>query len=940
MLSLFLIISCIPKITDTKQSEVYPKEEQMPTSPLLYRNQLSNGLTYFIHQNPTPADRAELRLVVRAGSVLENDQQLGLAHFVEHMAFNGSENFPSTSLVQHMESLGMRFGAHLNAYTSFDETVYQLTVPTDNVEILETSFLILRDQAFHLRFDPEEIEKERGVVIEEWRASLGAQTRLQDQIYADIFAGAKYQERFPIGTEESLKGFEHESLKQFYHDWYRPELMAIIAVGDFDKDKVETLIKKNFSDQKNPAEAPKRIDIDIPDHSDSFVRVIADSELPSIQFRMMDQYNGTEDGTFGGYKRFIMQNLIAQVINERLGVFSQDPKAIFDGASLGHSRFNRTEESTILSAGLQEAHVHDGIAFLSTEIERLRQHGLLPEELNRAKQELTSSYEQYKIGEDTLLSHTKADELIRSYVNDEPVPGTELEYQMARYFIPRITIEEINVQVSSILRRGSGVIQLLGPEKEGLILPTEQELKKIVDESQSKNLTPYEEETVSDAPLVGDITAGSIIDKQYDPLLNMHTWTLSNGMVVYIKPTEIKQDEVLLSGFRKGGLSTISDEDYASATVAVSLKNRSGLGTFRPTELEKKLSGIELSLSNSTEQHFEEVSGIATPEHLDVLMQLMYLQMMHPKFEPSALETFKRDQYAQIEKRANNVMYPVQTEFINLLWGENDRISPWDAQTLEKIDIKKAEAIYLDKFRNGEGFSMFLVGKMEMLEVEDYVKTYLASIPSIKATETQQQSTIPLREGVHTRTVYAGNEPKASYMNMIHGEFTEISWTKRRNLQAMKHVLNSRLLKRLREEMSGVYSVSFSLDFTNAFPNQFTARLNFGCDPNRLPDLSKAALEELEKMAKEPISTEELSTEKEQGTRQREQSKASNHFWMSAIEGALKRGEDPREIVLYDERNEAITAKSIQQAAADLLKQKKGDLTLIQYPQSHKPQEE
>lgn len=941
MLLFLLLSACTPKQQQTNPtSEAFPLQETMPTSPLLYRNTLPNGLTYFIHENPTPADRAELRLVIRAGSVLEADDQRGLAHFVEHMAFNGSENFPSTSLVQHMETLGMRFGAHLNAYTSFDETVYQLTVPTDDMNILETSFLILRDQAFHLQFSPEEIEKERGVVIEEWRGGLGASTRLQDELYSDIFAGAPYQDRFPIGTEESLQTFSHDALTKFYHDWYRPELMAIIAVGDFNRDEVEALIRKNFSDEQNEADAPVRNDIEIPDHDEAFYRVVRDAEIPSVQLRIMDQYNGRENSTFGGYKDFIAQNILLGIINERFGVFSQEPDAIFNGANVGHTRFNRNEESMVLSASLQAEHISAGLDFIVSELERIRQHGVLETELTRAKQEVMSNYEQYKLGEDTLSSQMKTDELIRAFLNDEPVPGTELEYQMAKYFIPLITTEYLNEKASKFLERGSFVVQLLGPERDGVDIPSKEDVMQKFQSVKNKQFTPYEEHQVSDAPLVDNITPGSIVDKQYNPLLNMHTWTLSNGAVVHVKSTEIKQDEVLLSAFSPGGLSTVSDELFPSASVAVTLKNRSGLGSLKPTDLEKKLSGIDLSIANSTERYFEEFSGAATPEHLDVLMELMYLQMKEPRFEEFALKTLKRDQYAEIAKRSNNPMYPVQEAFLDLLWETNPRVAPWDAESIEKIQLSQAQEFYLQKFGNARDFTFLIVGKMELLEVENYVETYIASLPSIESKETPQEDGIAFRTGTHSRTVYAGNEPKASFMRMFHGNFPELTWSDRRALNAMQNIVNTRLLKKLREEMSGVYSVSFSLDYQDAFPTQFTARLNFGCEPDRLPDLVEAAQKELKRMKDEPITEEELNTEKEQGRREREQYEASNHFWISAIEGALKRGEDPLSILEYQERNEALSIEQIQKLSASFFEHTAGELTLIQYPLSSKPAEE
>ena len=543
-------------------------EQVLPVGPDVTTGTLPNGLRYFVRTNQRPEDRAELRLVVDAGSVLEDEDQLGLAHFLEHMAFNGTQNFPKQDLVDYLESVGTRFGPDINASTSFDETIYMLTLPTDDEEILRTGFQVLEDWAHGQVFDEEEIEKERGVIIEEWRLGRGAMARVMDRQFPILFHGSRYAERLPIGEVEVLESFEHESLKRFYRTWYRPDLMAVVAVGDFDREEVIGLIEEHFGDLEGPIPAPERPIFEVPDHAEPLFSVETDPELTSSSVSIYFKQPRRQQGTAGAYRQGIVERLYNSMLNQRLFERTQEADPPFLFASSSQGLFIRSREVYVLSAGVHEGEMLRGIRELLTEAERVDRHGFTPTELERAKTSVLRSMERAFDEREKTRSGSYAAEYVRAFLYGEPIPGIAYEYELYQHYLPGITLEEVNRLARAWITEENRVVLATAPAKEGLVPPAEDELEQVFTEVESAEIDPYVDTVAEDALMEEVPEPGSVLTtRQYDEV-GVTEWTLSNGATVVLKPTDFQEDQILMNAFSPGGTSLVPTEDLQAVQSA------------------------------------------------------------------------------------------------------------------------------------------------------------------------------------------------------------------------------------------------------------------------------------------------------------------------------------------------------------------------------------
>ncbi|MBT8401656.1 MAG: insulinase family protein, partial [Rhodothermia bacterium] len=570
---------------------VSDSDEPLPLDDKVRVGKLDNGLTYYVRKNTKPADRAELRLVVDVGSVLEADDQRGLAHFAEHMAFNGTERFEKQELVDYLELTGSRFGADVNAYTSFDETVYMLKVRTDSTELLDTGIEILREWASRISFDPDEIDKERGVVIEEWRLGRGAQMRIANEQLPVLLRGSRYADRLPIGTKDVLETFEHPTLTSFYEDWYRPDLMAVMAIGDFDADRIEDMIQELFSDLESPPDPRLREEFSVPGNEEPLVALATDPEATfgsvSLIFKIPEQ----DINSLEGYRKSMVESLYHAMLNSRLQELTQDADPPFAFAGSGRGSFARNPDFYSLGAIVQEGQMVRALEVLLAEAERVRRFGFTATELERAKSDLLRSMERAFNERDKTESARYAGEYVRHFLVDEPSPGIEFEYEMTREVLPGIGIDEINDLAESFVTKSNRVVLADGPEKEGLTYPTKDELLAVFDQVEARSIAPYEDR-VRDEPLLGTIpTPGAITSEETYPDVGVTRLKLSNGAQVILKPTDFKNDEVLIRGYSPGGHSLLEDADYFSAARADTIVARMGLGEFDSIELGKALTG-------------------------------------------------------------------------------------------------------------------------------------------------------------------------------------------------------------------------------------------------------------------------------------------------------------------------------------------------------------
>ncbi|MDX1382506.1 MAG: insulinase family protein [Thermoanaerobaculia bacterium] len=902
---------------DRRPAAEYGLDDTLPLDAKLVVGELDNGLRYYIRHNDRPENRLELRLVVNAGSILEDDDQQGLAHFLEHMAFNGSRHFQKSELVEYLESIGMRFGPDLNAYTSFDETVYLLQLPTDDADILDKAFLILEDWASGLTLDPEEIDKERGVVIEEWRGSRGGRARIQDEQQKVLFHGSRYAERLPIGRTEVLESFAPAALERFYRDWYRPDLMAVIAVGDVDPADIEARIRRHFAPLENPEEPRPRRAEPVPDHERTLVSIATDPEVPSTSLSVAFKRDPAPEGRVRDYRRDLVAQLFYGMLNSRLGERAQENDPPFIGASVGGGRFVRTKDIDILGAGVREGGLERGLEALLLETERVRRHGFHQSELERQKTDFLRFYEQAYNERDKTESRAYASEYARVFLVGESTPGIEFEYELVQALMPGIGLAEVNELANQFLTASNRVILASGPEREEE-LTDEETLLAIFDEARAADVAPWTD-VVSDAPLLdAALEPVAIVERRSTPAIGLHEWRLANGVRVMLKPTDFKNDEVRMTAYSPGGHSLVADEDWVPATTAESIVSLSGVGPFSNVELGKALTGKVVGVSPYISELSEGFNGSASPEDLETLFQLVYLYATAPRHDPDAFASFRSRMQGIVENRDAQPEVIFRDRMASVLSGDHWRRRPFTLELLEELDHERSLEIYRERFADLGDATFTFVGNFDVVGIEPLVRTYLGNLPSAGRQEAFRDIGLVPPEGVVVERVYRGIEEKAQVAIVLQGEF-DWSRANRYWLGSMAEALSNRLRISLREELGGTYGVSATASPTHYPEPRYSVNISFGCDPERVDELTAQVFAEIRKLRSEPVDDHLVEQIQETQRRQRETSLERNGFWLSTIRFYDYHGEDPVGILDLEEWIEKLSAKRIRAAARKYL---------------------
>ena len=585
--SLIGLLLVVPFFASQAQ-QTYKMDQILNSDPKIIIGKLDNGLTYYIRENHKPEKRAELRLAVKAGSILEDDDQQGLAHFDEHVAFDGTKSLPKQDIINFLEKSGVRFGADLNAYTSFDETVYMMQLPTDSTEVLKKGFQILEEWSHDVSYDSTEIDKERRVVIEEWRLRRGADYRVSMKHIPFELYKSHYADRITIGKKEILESCPYDALRRFYRDWYRPDLMAVFAVGDFNKEEIEKMIKEHFSHLKNPTKERERIQFPVPDNKETLVSIATDPELTRASVNVIFKRDTSSQSTAADYRtEIIISNLASAMLNARFQELLQKSNPPFIYAYNYDGRFIGPKQAYNLIAGVKENSILDGFEAMITEAFRVKQHGFTATELERQKNQILREMENAFNERDKTESRQLVDEYIRNFLHNEPIPGIEVELALFKQFLPDITLKEVNKQVQEWMTEGNRVITVSAPQKDGVKVPTEAEILSIMNKVSAEQLDPYIDK-VNSEPLVSNISApGKVVEEKKIASLGVTEWKLSNGAKVILKPTDFKNDEILFSAYSVGGTSLVPDKDYLSAAFATSIVQQSGVGNFDEIALQK-----------------------------------------------------------------------------------------------------------------------------------------------------------------------------------------------------------------------------------------------------------------------------------------------------------------------------------------------------------------
>jgi zinc protease len=908
--------------------------DQVPISPDIKKGKLANGLTYYIRKNSKPENKVELRLAIKAGSILETDDQQGLAHFTEHMAFNGSKHFKKNELVSFLQSIGVEFGADLNAYTGFDETVYILPIPTDKPGNLEQGFLALEDWASTVTFDPKEIDKERGVVLEESRLGKGASDRMNKVIFPKLFEGSLYASRLPIGKEPILKTFKPETIKKFYGDWYRPDLMAVIVVGDIDPAEGEALVKKHFEHLKNPKNEHARAYAPVPARQKSEGLVVTDPEATNHILQIYYSYKPVQpEVTMGDYRASIVKGLFNSMLNLRLQELTQqaNPPYLYGASSL--SGFVKGYEVYSSFAVIGKAGVEPAMHAVLEENERARKFGFTAGELDRIKKSFARNLERAYNERDKTDSENYADEFIRNFTEDEPIPGIANEFAYFKQFSESITLEEINAYAAKVIPSNeTKLVILAGPDKSEFKMPTGDELLAMAEKASTQELKAYEEKTLASSLMPAPPTAGKIASEKKNDKIDVTEITLSNNVKVILKATDFKNDQVWLSATRPGGQSVFPNKDQYNAAYASTIVTQMGVKDFSPMDIRKIVAGKTVTAIPRISLYSEGISGQCGSADVETMLQLVYLYFTSPRKDPDLFASFVSKQQAALLNAMSNPQTVYQDSLQKILYNNHPRAPRIPkVEDFNSLSLDRSLAVYHERFGNASGFTFCIVGSFDLAKMKDLVTKYLGALPSAGPIAGMKDLGIRPVRGVVKKEVKKGTEPK-SYISMVFAGEAEWSAAANLRLQALIDVLNIKLTETLREDLSGVYGAGMSGQLNKNPYNNYLINVKIPCGPENVDVLIKATLAEIQKIKDNGPVEADLNKVKETWTKQYREELKDNGYWLTRLLQSDEAGMDPNDILTGEQRINAVTAKDLKDAAIKYFDMK-NYLTLVLNPE-------
>jgi zinc protease len=898
---LLLVVSSLP---------AQQKDKPLPVDPAIRIGKLSNGLTYYIRKNQEPKNRAELRLVVNAGSTLETDKQVGLAHFVEHMCFNGTAHFKKNELVNFLEKSGVNFGADLNASTSFDETIYELQVPTDSPMVYKQALQILEDWSHAVSFEPEEIDKERGVIVEEWRLGLGADARLRDKYFPVLLKGSQYAKRLPIGTKKNIDTAHYNQLTSFYKDWYRPDLQAVIVVGDVDVAETEQMIRDHF--EKIPAaKNPKaRKKFGIPDHTETRTAILTDPEQP---YNVVQVYYMLPEApaikTENEYRASLVRDLFNQMMSSRLDELAQKPDApfLFGNSSYGGFIGNK-DAFTLLAVAKSGKQISSSVNVLLTENERVKQYGFVQSELDRAVKNMLSRMENSYNERDKTKSAELLPELIEHYLKGEAMPGVAYEYALYQRFLPTIQLSEVNSLIKQWIKPTNRSVIITAPEKEKKNLPAQSAVMALLNKPMGR-LKPYTDKVSKDPLLPAEPVAGKVVsEKKYDTI-GTTEWTLSNGARVILKPTDFKNDDIQFSCISWGGTSLYNDADYINASNASVITASGGLGKMDIQQLQKALSGKNCFVAPSLNATMQGMNGNSTRKDLETAMQLLYASFTEPRKDPEMFQVLQQQFKVQLENKGKDPSSVFGDSVSYIMGNYHPRRKPYAMEDLKQMNLDRAFAIYRERFANAGQFLFTFVGSFSTDSIKPLIEKYIASLPGNSNRDNYKDVGVRYPTGKISKTIYKGRENKASVRLYFTGNDITYNETDDRQVSQLCSALSIKLREVLREDAGGVYGVGVSGGLGREPNPNYSIGIRFGCAPENVDKLVSLVMDEIHNIKSNGVAQVNIDKVIAEQTRSLENEVKENSYWRYQLEQAFFRGTDPLKITEASSRIKQLTAE-------------------------------
>ncbi len=909
-----MVLACLAVSSLSAQ---YERDKKLPVDANVKVGRLPNGLTYYIRKNALPAKKVQLRLVVNTGSVLEDPDQQGLAHMLEHMNFNGLKHFPKNELVSYLQSIGVQFGADLNAYTSFDETVYILPIPTDDPEKVDKGFTILEDWAFNALLDTAEINKERGVVLEESRLGKGAGERMGKKYYPLLFNGSDYARRLPIGKDSILQNFAPESLVRFYKTWYRPDLMSVIVVGDLDPELAEKLITQHFASYRNPGitkPRPSIIPISPRTHNESIV--LTDKEQP---YNILQLFNYVEKAepvvTWGDYRRTVAEGLFNTMINQRLSELAQQPNAPFVGGNASFGGFIRGYRAFISLAIIGDKPAKNALEALIATTESAKKYGFLAAELQRAKTSTLTFAERSYNDRDKTESIRMVNEYVNNFLQGLPMIGIENRYAYIKSVLPTITLEEIN-EVAKRTETAQGFFALLmGSEKTKAQLPSDNELTALITTAKTLPVKAYEEKAIATSLMEKTPVAGKIVKQTNNSALGTTDLTLSNGVTVTLRPTDFKNDEIHMDAWRQGGSRNYGLADKQNAEKAAILVRAMGVKDLSPVDLRKFQAGKTITVTSYINAHDDGIEGTTSIKDLEIFFQLTHLYFVQPRKDPALFQSYVSSQKSMME----NMKAIPQAYFSDTLAKIQYGNSPWaggleTAATYDQLNLDRAMEIYREVFGNAYGMHFTFVGNIDLEKIKPLLETYLGSLPA-KPKE-NKFTDVGLRpvKGVVEAVVKKGTA-KQSFVNVIFTGETSYSKDEELKLRALTEVLTIKMIEQLREKMGGIYGGSIRSVINNRPYGNYTITASFPCGPENEDKLVEALFDIIKTAKEKGIEQSALDKIKETLKKKNEDNLKNNDYWLENLSYAFIENYDPGWLLTYEAKVNALTTAAMKQTA-------------------------
>jgi len=908
--------------TSAASVAAFALSQQMPVDPEVVVGTLPNGLRYYVRANGKPGKRAELRLVVKAGSALEDADQRGLAHFVEHMEFEGTRHFPGKGIEEFLSSLGVTLGADANAATSYDDTQYSLRVPTDTPGVVDRALLVLEDWAQAASFDQSAIDHERGIVLAEWRLHLGAGERTGDKVRRVQLEGSRYADRPPIGDPATIEHAQREQLTRFYRDWYRPDLMAVIVVGDVDRDAVVALIKQHFSSLASPSPERPRPAFDVPEHAGTRYVVVTDKETTATDVQMSVLRPARNQGSVGGYRQIMLDQLFADMLGARLDELGQTANPPFLRAAANRALFQTptTRDEAVLQALVSNDGAARGLDALLTELRRLTRFGFTATELDRAKQTMMRGYERAVTESPDRESSSRADEYTRNFLQSEALPTIWQELAFHRRFIPEVSLTDVNALAGDWFPDRNQLVVVSAPDAAGVVLPTEVQLAAVVKTASAKRLERYVDAAAGQMLMDVPPTPGRIVKTTVRADAGITEWTLSNGATVVLQPTTLKENQILFRAVAPGGTSLASDAEFIPARVADQVVSGGGVGPFSGVTLDKILAGKAVVVAPFIDEIHQGMAGGSAPEDLETMFQLLHMRFTQPRADPVAFDALVSQAKALLANRLANPDIVFEQAIDATLSRNNPRRQPETPATVSQWNLAASLAFYKARFADASNFTFVFVGSFTLDAIKPLVETYIASLPATHAHETARPLGITPPVGVIEQTIKKGIAPKSAVAIVFSGPF-EGDAPHRLALRTMSLLLQSRLLDTIRQELGGTYSITVTPHTQKGPPAEYAVRIDWTCDPARTAMLVQRVFEEIAFIKATPLSPNQVALIRTSLLRDFERNSQDNGYLLRQILRRYEDGdvEDDGAGANVPEQIAALTGEAVVQAAKTYL---------------------